>query len=391
MISDPGPDLVVRGGRLLDPARGLDERGDLAAHAGRVIAVGPRSAGVSESAVAIPAEGLLVVPGLIDMHVHICEDVTDVAAPFALAGVASGVTVLCDCGSAGAATIDRFARATSSLRERVFCFLNIAHRGLAALPEIRDETDVDEMAVRLAVERHPDLIRGIKVRAVGPAVTTMGLRLIERALSVSRECRLPLMVHIGEEAPAGGVAFTRELLPLLDRDDVVTHAFSGLPGGLLDERGEVLPEAVAAAHRGVLFDVGRGRINLGIAAAARLLEAGIVPDVISSDVSSRFPGFPGPSLTDTMSLFLALGMSLPDVLAGVTSRPAGILGIQSSTGLVTGADADITLLVERRGSWTFRDGIGGTLTGEVALVPVLTIVRGTPHLAGPLPGSAFFP
>lgn len=382
-------DLLIRGGRLLDPAGGLDRVGDVAIKDGRIVAI----AGALEPSRAtrvVPAHGLVAVPGLVDMHVHVYEEGTRVGTPRRLAGVSAGVTVLCDGGSAGAGTIDGLARLAGEGPERLYCFLNLARDGLAALPEIRDAADIDEAGIERAVERHPGLIRGIKVRAVGPAVTTLGLGLVERAVRVARGLGLPVMVHVGEEAPPGGRTLTAGLLPLLGHGDVLTHAYTGLPGGLLDARGEILPEARAATDRGVRFDVGRGRINLGIDVARTLLEAGILPHVISSDTSCRFPGFPGPSLTDTMSIFLTLGMSLPDVVRAVTTTPSEVLGIADRRRLAVGADGDVTLLAERRGEWTYRDGVGGSLRGEVSLVPVLAIVGGQCHLAGSLPGSAAF-
>jgi dihydroorotase len=365
---------------VIDPGRDVDARLDVAVSGGRIAKVAP-SIDASEAARSVDARGRIVVPGLIDVHAHIYEHGVGMGLDPDLAGVRSGVTTLVDAGSAGAANYDSFhhhviARATT----RVLTNVHIARAGLAFTPEARDADDVDIEGTIRTVLRYKGEVIGVKVRATGPVITNMGIDYIKAAVTAARESGVRLMVHvglIGYEPAATDEAITKQLLPLLREDDLLTHLYTGAPGRPLDAALNVLPELVDAKERGVLFDPAHGRSNMSFEVAKLMMEQGILPSSISTDITA--PGRSGvvKSMTHTMSKFLALGFSLNDVIRMSTYNPAGLVGMQDEIGtLAEGTAADIAVLAVEQGKWTFDDAMGATLDGDAALQPVLTFKDG---------------
>ena len=370
-------DLVIAGGRVMDPGQDLDARLDVAIQDGRVAALRQDIPG-SEATRTIDARGKLVVPGLIDVHTHLYEHATAVGTDPDLAGVRSGVTTLLDAGSAGSGTYEGFQQRVVPLSNtRIFSLLHLGRGGLAFAPEIRDAQDVDMEATIATVERHRDTILGIKVRAVGPAVSAMGPELVRLARQAAAETGTRVMVHIGDPQYRVEPPLTQRLLPLLEPGDIVTHMYTGAPGRALDDRNRVLPEMLEARDRGVVFDVGHGRFNFNFEAAQRLLDQGVVPRTVSTDITAQGRQGIVKSMTYVMSKFLALGFSLRDVIRMSTHEPAGILGAQQELGtLAEGAVADVTLLEQVTGDWTYTDSQDQTLSGTTALQPVLCFKGG---------------
>ena len=373
-------DLVITGGRVLDPGRNMDALLDVAVSDGRIAAL-RNGVDSAEATRTIDAKGRLVVPGLIDAHTHLFEHGLDSGVDPDLAGVRSGVTTVLDAGSCGSATYEGFHQLVAPrVQTRVFSMLHLARTGLATFPstpEIRDSSDVDFEATVAMVERHRGQILGIKVRAVGDAVRTMGVELIKLAQRAAAESGTGIMVHIGDPVFRVEPALTQQLLPLLKPGDIVSHLYTGAPGKVLDSRNRVLPELLEARDKGVVFDIGHGRFNMNFEVAQRLLDQGVNPFTISTDMTLQGREGIVKCMTHTMNEFLALGYSLTDVIRMSTYNPARVVGQQQELGtLAEGTAADVTILEEVAGDWSYLDSQGQTLRGATALRPVLCFKDG---------------
>lgn len=371
-------DLAITGGRVIDPSTGHDGQADIAIEGGRIVAIGS-DLPLDGARATIDARGLLVVPGLIDMHAHVFSGM-GVSIDPDLVGVRSGVTTIVDAGTAGPYTWQLFhehviARAIT----RTLAFLHIGRVGQAFTPEIRIEDDIDLNATIETARAHPDLILGIKLRAVGPGVTSLGSRMVELTRTAARESGGRQMIHIGDfDVSPDHPSLTRDVVMSLDAGDILAHVLTGQHGSLLDRRGRILPEVLEAQERGVVMEPSPGRGNFSFDTARALLDLGLLPNVIATDITTPGRGWLVYSLTEIMSRFMALGFTLHDVIRMTTSAPAAALGMSDTLGtLAPGRDADITLLREEQGRWVFHDVHGGSLTGERALAPVLTIRAGT--------------
>lgn len=370
-------DLLLKGGQLIDPAQKLNGRYDLAVEDGRVAAVAAEIAG-SEARQTLDVAGYLVTPGLIDLHAHVFDGVSRMGVAPDLAGVRAGVTTVVDAGSAGSATVEAFPRYIIPQSEtEVIPFLHICQTGLATNPDIIAAASIDLNATFAAIDRHPGLIKGIKARMVSPALEILGMEMPRLAKQAARERGLPLMVHIGDTEKRYDPGVIRELLPMLEPGDIVTHLFTANPGGVLDAAGKLVPEAKELADRGVWLDTAHGRLNFGFEVGRRVLEQGLVPHCISTDLT--LPGRRNTvhSLVEMMTRFLGLGFSLEQVVTMCTVNPARALGESDRLGsLAVGRQADVSVLERREGAWVVYDVLGEPLPVDTCLVPVVTLKRG---------------
>lgn len=381
------PDLIIANGRVLDPSRDLDGVMDIAISNGEIEEIA-ENIEQSNAHRVIDAKGLLVTPGLIDIHTHVAAGVRqaskeDMMGEVDIAGVHAGVTTVLDAGSTGAFNIGGFANfiAPTALT-RTFALLNVGTMGVARAPEVRDADDIDIDAGVAALAARPDVILGVKARMVSPGIKTLGIELPKAAkkIAVDADTGAFLMVHVGDIMGQDPVA--AELAPQLISDvltagDVVTHSLSFQIGALLNG-GKLLDEAKAAREKGVYFDVGVGRANFSFESAKQVMDQGLIPDTISSDFTeaSRHAG-PTHSLIECMAKMMALGISLEQAITMTTSRAAEILGIDDETGtLAVGYDADISILEPVGGDFVFRDPTGATLNGSMALKPISTVRAG---------------
>jgi dihydroorotase len=358
-------DLVVKGGRVIDPAQRIDRVADVAVSGGRIAAVQPNIT-ADRAADVVDARNSIVTPGLIDIHVHVgAPDLT----PAALAR--DGVTAMVDGGSAGADNIDALVRVAEAAPNRVRIFLNVARTGVTAQGELLDIAAADVEAARRAIERHRAWIAGVKVRLSQSVAGEHDLEAVRRARQVAGP--LPVMLHVGQTFSP-----LPKILELLNPGDIVTHPYSPPPHAILDERGKVLPEVLAARHRGVRFDVGNGRtahITWEIVEAAT--KDGFWPDTISSDMTAAGRTFRVFDLPTVVSKFLMLGMPLSDAIACVTSHAAASVSAFKDLGtLRTGAPADIAVLDVRDGTFEFVDNIDGKRTGRQKLLTKAVVMNG---------------
>lgn len=371
-------DLLLKDAEALDPGTGLRGRRHIAIEGGRVARIAAPRAKAVEAQRTIDLRGRLTVPGLIDLHAHVYHGVVRMNIDADLVGVLSGVTTIMDCGSAGCYTFIP-PHLHPPTRTRLFYLLHIARTGLAFTPELRTLEDVNYEATVALLHRYPDILKGVKIRAIKYASDELGMEAVRLAKRAARETGTRFMMHIGDPMARGPVTLTRKVLPLLEPGDIITHCFTGQPGGLLGRDGRPLPEALDAYQRGVVFDAAHGMLNFHFDAARRLLDAGILPHVVSSDIHGPTRHRIVYGLTDVMSKFLALGFTVEDVVRLTTKAPAKLLGMDDRIGsLREGSEADITVLDVVAGKWRFRDAHDNAIVGDKALVPLLTVRAGEP-------------
>ncbi len=380
-------DLLIKNGRLLDPSQDLDGVMDIAVSNGEISQIAGDLDPSSADRV-IDARGLLVTPGLIDIHTHVAAGIRqaskeDMMGEADVAGVSAGVTTVLDAGSTGAFNIGGFANFVApGAYTRTLALLNVGTMGVARAPEVRDADDIDVDAGIAALVARPDVIVGVKARMVSPGIRTLGIELPKLAKKIAdgADTDAFLMVHVGDimgQDPVAAELAPQLLSDVLTAGDVVTHSLSFQVGALL-HGGRLLDEVKAARERGIYFDVGVGRANFSFDSAKKVMDQGLVPDTISSDFTeaSRHAG-PTHSLVECMAKMMALGVSLEDAIRMTTSKAAEILGIDDETGtLAVGYDADISILEPVGGDFLFRDPTGATQTGSMALRPISTVRAG---------------
>src|SRR5258708_3558027 len=370
-------DLILSGGTVIDPSQALQGPLDLAVNDGQIAEIA-QNIHPQQAHRVVDVKGRTVTPGLIDLHTHVFDGVAHNGVRPALAGVRAGVTTVVDAGSSGAATFGAFPKhILPKCDTEVLPFLHICQTGLATTPDIIAATSIDLDATLQAVDEHKGLIRGIKARMVSPALEILGMEMPRLAKRAARESHVPLMVHIGDTEKRYRSDVIRELLPLLEPDDIVTHLFTANPGGVLDANGVLVPEARQLKDRGVWLDTAHGRLNFGFDIARKVLDQGLIPDCISTDLTIPGRANTVHSLVEMMARFLGLGFTLEQVIAMCTTNPARVLGEQERLGsLLVGRQADISVLDLRQGNWVVYDTLRASLRISQAVVPVLTVKRG---------------
>lgn len=368
-------DLVLRGGRVLDPSQGIDRVADLAFAGGRIAAVGEGLEGRDTR----DAQGLLVVPGLIDLHTHVYWGGTSLGIDADAFRRRCGVTTAVDTGSAGPGNFAGFrAHVIERARTRILAYLHVSFAGIWGFDRrimVGESEDLRLMAPREAVavaRENRGVVVGIKVRVGRHASGVHGLAPLDVALQAAEEAGLPLMAHIDEPPPT-----YEQVLARLRPGDVLTHAFRPFPNTGLTPEGRVREAAREARRRGVLFDIGHGMGSFAFAVGRRMLEEGFPPDVISSDIHRLCWDGPVFDQTTTLSKFLALGMSLPEVIRATTAAPAAALGRADLGAFRRGAAGDATLLRLDEGRFPLVDAVGETLVAERRLVAMGAVLGGT--------------
>lgn len=399
-------DLLLEGGRVVDPATGRDGRFDVAVTGGRIAAI---EAGLppDDAQQTVDVSGKLVTAGLIDTHAHVYEHVT---GKFGLnpdmVGVASGATTLVDQGGPSCMTIGGFRHfVTEPADSRVLAFISAyLVGGLEGhlYPDLYGPACVDVDHTVRAIEENRDIVRGIKAHAEIGGFSRWGLEVIRLSRDIARASGLPLYIHLGQLWPTAedaGVpdadALVRELVDLMAEGDVLAHPFTRHPGGFVSaETGEVHAVIRRALDRGVRVDVGHGS-HFSFDMARRVIDAGIFPDTLGADLhgynvrapqaglsegeraANPFHGVAPFSLTVAMTELLALGMSLPDVVAAVTSNAAALLGMADEIGsLEVGREADISVIEPVAGRFRLTDNGGGEAMAETYLQPAFCLRAG---------------
>jgi len=357
-------DLILRGGRVIDPAQGLDAIRDVGFANGRVAAVAPRIADPAQDERNVA--GAIVTPGMIDLHTHVYWGGTSIGVEAEPIARRSGTTTFIDAGTAGPANFPGFRRhVIERSAVRILAYLNVSFAGIFAFSrtvmvgEASDLRLLDLNECVRVVRENRDLIVGIKVRVGRGAGGSSGVAPLDMAIEVADELGLPVMAHIDHPPPS-----RREVLERLRPGDVLTHCYRPFPNSLLRSDGAVREEALLARERGVTFDIGHGAGSFGFHACRGLLAAGFRPDVISSDVHVLNVDGPAFDLLTTMSKFLVLGVDVDAIVAAVTAAPARAIRRPSLGTLAPGAEGDATVIDLEQGAFEFHDTQGERLAAE---------------------------
>jgi dihydroorotase len=370
-------DLLLKGGMVLDPAQDLRGVLDVAVQDGKIASVA-KNISASEAKRVIHVPGKTVTPGLIDLHTHVFDGVAANGVHPDIAGVHAGVTTVVDAGSSGCATFSAFPRhILPKCETEVIPLLHICQTGLATNPDIIAESSIDLDGTLKVARENKGLIKGIKARMVSPALEIFGMEMPRLAKRAARESGVPLMVHIGDTTKRYDPNVVRELLPLLEPGDIVTHLFTANPGGVLDTNGKLVPEAKELAARGVWLDTAHGRMNFGFNVGRRVLDQGLTPHCISTDLTIPGRANTVHSMVEIMARFLGMGFTLEQVIAMSTVNPARAIGEAHRLGsLAVGRQADISVLEVRDGRWVVYDTLRDSMKIDKTVVPVLTVKRG---------------
>jgi len=359
-------DLILKGGRVIDPSGKVDAIRDVAIARGRIAAIEPNIA--TRAAETIDASGHWVVPGLIDIHTHAArvKDGPELC-------LADGVTGWIDAGSQGADRIEETVAIARASPQPGRVLVNIGRAGILPEGDTMDLSHADVAAAREAIVRNRDMIAGIKARLSRDVAGPNDYEVLRRAQEVASGFHLPVMIHMGQT-----VSPLPKLLAVLKSGDIVTHMFAPPPNSIIDDSGRILPEVIAARRRGVRFDVGNGRTgHLRWDIAETVLKAGFLPDTLSTDWTpegrtSQVIDFP-----NVMSKFLMLGMTADRVVARATVNPAHLFPVFRGKGtLRVGAPADVAVLKLNEGTFKFVDNFGNQRSGPQRLFPVATVLAG---------------
>lgn len=370
-------DLLIKGGRVIDPAQSIDDKLDIAISRGKIATVA-KDIPATESQQVIDAKDKMVTPGLIDVHTHVYDGVMKIAVEPDIAGVKQGVTTVGDGGSAGEATFAGFAKyVIPAARTKVFCFLHLCSFGLIPEPELEDWDEVNLDAIAATIESYRDLIKGVKLRLVGNLVAREGVKVVETQKKIAKKFGLPIMIHIGDMDKRVSPTLTQEFLPLMEPGDILSHIYTGNFGNPLRPDGTVMPEMRSAMERGVIMDTATGKNNLSFEVARKSLAQGILPTTLSTDLTHRSLTGPTYSLPVTMAKFMALGLDLKQAITMTTINPARALHEEDKIGsLKPGMAADVSILELSSGKWKLEDARQQTIEASQMIMPSMTVKSG---------------
>ena len=401
-------DLVLKGGRVIDPAQGIDAVMDVAIADGRIAGLGEDLPAAAET---VDVAGRLVIPGMIDTHAHVFQHVGGAFGLNAdMVGVRSGVTTLVDQGGPSCMTFAGFRHYIAEpAATRVVAFISAyVVGGLEGhyYTDLYGPSGVDVAATVKAIEANRDLVKGIKAHAEIGGFARWGIEVIEMAKDISRRSGLPIYIHLGQLWPLpeeGGAkidpdSVIPDILHLLTPGDILAHPFTQHPGGFVNAKGEMHPAVAEALDLGVKIDVGHGS-HFSFDMARKVLDAGVLPHTLGADMhgyNTKVPGsasgdeeerhpFAGDvkfSMTHAMTELLALGVDLADVVAMATSNCAAMLGMTEEIGaLRPGMTADVSVLADERGAWALRDNGGERVVADRYLRPLFCLRAGARHEA----------
>jgi dihydroorotase len=380
-------DLLIRGGRVVDPSQRLSSERDIAVSGRKIAELAPRIEPARARQV-LDARGMIVTPGLIDIHVHVYDGVAPLGIPADPNCIAKGVTTAVDAGSAGAHTFPGLRKFIINAADtRIYVLLNISVVGQSTLStdvpwgELLDLRYANPKLAIRTIEQNRDVILGVKIRLTQNIAGDHDLKALALAREAADAVKLPLMVHIG-----GSFSPLPDILAMLKTGDIVTHSFRAGEGGILDGRGRVLSAVRSAVAHGVHMDVGHGAGSFSFDTAEKAIRQDVLPGTISSDVHQFNVRGPVFDLATTLSKFLHLGLTLEQVIERATSNPAAVFGFRDGLGsLRTGGEADIAVFSLAEGNFEFTDSTGVARTGHRKLVPVATVKGGKVYGSASLP------
>jgi dihydroorotase len=360
-------DLIIRGGRVIDPSTGLDATRDVAISGGRIVAV--EAAISADAAETIDARGKIVAAGLIDIHTHAGR--SKEGPPMCLQ---DGVTGWVDAGTGGADNMDAVATIARGAPQIGRCLINIARTGVIAPGgELHDINAANVALAQAAIARNRDVVVGVKARLSDNVAGANDLEALRRAQEAAAPFNLPVMVHVGQNYSP-----LRAILALLKRGDIVTHIYAPGKNGILDDKGMLLPEVMAARRRGVVFDFGNGvSDHFDWDTVEKATRQGLWPDTFSTDWSTTSKTTGVVDLPNVMSKFIMFGMPLSRIIAAATVNAARCFPAFDDRGtLNVGAPADLAIMELRDGTFEFLDNYKVTRTGRQRLFPSETVLNG---------------
>jgi dihydroorotase len=370
-------DLVLRGGRVVDPSQKLDAVTDVAFSGGKVAMVG-NALKIDPGTDVRDVSGYIVTPGLIDLHTHVYWGGTSIGIDAEEFCRTSGVTTAIDTGSAGPGNFAGFRKhVIEPSQVRILAYLHVSHAGIYGYShrvmvgeseEIRLMNPIDAVEV---ADANRDLIVGIKVRVGRNSSGTSGIVPLQIALEAANEVGMPLMCHIDHPPPS-----YEEVVSLLRPGDVLTHAFRPFPNSPATAQGTVKKVVLEARERGVFFDIGHGKGSFAFKTARAMLANGFYPDTISSDIHILCINGPAFDQVTTMSKFLCMGMPFPDVVAASTVNAAMALRRPELGSLKPGSVGDATLLSIREGKFDYVDVVGEHLIGDRKIASEGVVIGG---------------
>ena len=377
-------DLLIRGGEVIDPSQALRAKRDVGIRFGRIVAL-EQDIPAARAQRVVDASGKLVLPGLVDLHAHTYPYGSAIGIPADETVPFTGVTTVVSAGDAGANNLAALRRhIAAQTRTRMFAFVHIANNGLSAFPvaELYNIDNAQVEACARAIAENPDFVIGTKVRMSENVIFKHGAEPLRRAIEACEMSGRPakVMVHIGGVETA---ALMSRILDMLRPGDILTHCYSGAPNAAgqftnIVQEGKLLPAALAAKQRGVVFDIGHGGGSFDFTVAEAAIAQGAPPDTISSDLHVFSGNTAGtPFLPIVMSKFLPLGFSLEQVIAMATRAPAGVIdrGEQLGT-LQIGAPGDVSVMEWVEAPSSFVDTRDNRRAGTGYLKPVQTVNNG---------------
>ncbi len=370
-------DLILKGGRVIDPAQGMDGTFDVAFKSGKVAEVG-KDISPEKSKDIRNVSGKIVSPGLIDLHTHVYWGGTSLGVDAEEIARRSGTTTFVDAGSAGAGNLLGFRKhVVERTAPRILAYLNISFPGIFAFSknvmvgECGDLRLLNPHECLRVAEENLDLIVGIKARVGTRAGGNRGVAPLQLAVEVASELGLPVMAHIDSPPPS-----REEVLDCLRPGDILTHCFRPFPSAPVTRDNQVRAEILDAHQRGIIFDIGHGFGGFSFKSARAMLAEGILPDVISSDVHVLCIDGPAYDVLAVMSKFMALGMSLTEVIRAATENPAKALRRQELGTLAVGSAGDASVMELRDEIMEHTDVSGEKLLGNTRLVNAGTVIGG---------------
>lgn len=373
-------DLLVCSGRVIDPSSSRDETIDIAISDGKIVAI---DSGIEKgrSQRVIDATGLIVTPGLIDLHVHAYHGVNTYGMDVDPLCQRTGVTTAVDAGSSGPVNFEGFRDfVVKHAKTRLLGFVAVAQHGVTRDPGDLVHPDLADFkgAARVVLE-NPEIAVGIKIRLASNKVATNGRDALDLGLEAAALCGRPLMVHIGETPLR-----LEEIVASLRPGDIITHCYTPLGPSVTNDSGRLRNGMLEAQQRGVVFDVAHAGGHFGFDVARNALAGGLVPNSLSTDIHGRTDAEArGFLITDVMSKFMALGLGITEVIRLTTSAPAKILSRQDQIGsIAVGREADLAVLAIEHGRTTFMDSVGQHLETDTRLRARWTIRAGEAYETG---------
>ncbi|MBF4693153.1 metallo-dependent hydrolase [Fusibacter ferrireducens] len=366
-------DLIIKNGRVIDPLNGVDKICDVLVQDGKIKSISNFKD--VECQKEIDATDCIVTPGLIDFHAHVYP-LAEIGIPTEVTCFSSGITTIVDAGSTGCANYESYRGFINTSKVRIKCFLNMSSSGLTSSSshENIDPQFFNSKKIKWLFDKYPNELLGLKIRFSKEIVDDLGIDPLIKTIELANEIDVPIVVH-STNAP---ISIDR-LVSYLRPGDVLTHAYHGIGNSILDENGKVSSGVKDARARGVIFDVANARFHFAFKTARAALSEGFLPDVISTDLTTKSL-YKKPQIFNMMFLlskYLNMGLDLYEIISRCTSIPADLMGMKGVIGCLSeGACADITIIKCLEREVHFEDWDGDNLTGNRLLKTMLTVKDG---------------